>query len=206
MLILAFAIVFLADTAHHRMWGAIVAFLYSLGYIPFLILLGLAESSNLLLSFVGIAGSTMYALGFVGGMWGLFFGTHLTASGIGKGIVGPTGYVFLGGLVSFVALALFGASVFLLPAFVLVLGPVLVYWVPRRRMIIGAVLLVASLATVLPVTVFLVSLTLHNLANNYSNIPSFLAIILGGVLAGYGAIQMIRRESITPLNVNPKPA
>jgi hypothetical protein len=195
------------DAKHHRIWGVVVAFLYLLGYIPFLILMGLAQSSNLLISFLGTAGSATYVLGFVGGIWGIFSGTHLTPR-IRKGILGPAGHVFLGGLVSFIATAIFGASIFLLAPFALVLGaPLLVYLDPRRGRIIAVILLVASLATVLPIAVILLSLMIGGrLANNYSNIPSFVAILLGGLLAGSRSMNLIRRRQTEVWNLNLKQA
>jgi hypothetical protein len=190
LLLLGFSIVLFVDWMHHRIWGTIVAFLYGLGFI-----IVLPSSSDLATSFSGVAGLTAYVLGFIGGIWGLFSGTHLTPSGIWKGIVGPAGRVFLGGLVSFIALALFGASIFLLAPFVMMLGPLLIHVGSKRRTIVGVVLLGASLATVLPpVVIILAYLALGRLTSDYSNIPSFLAIILAGLLAVSGAYELISRR------------
>ena len=74
MLVLAFAIVLFLDPAHHRIWGAIVAFVYAIGYIPLLFLYGFAFSPDLELAIIGILGTAGYVLGFAGGLWGLFSG------------------------------------------------------------------------------------------------------------------------------------
>jgi len=195
MILLAFSIILVVDQAHHRLWGAIVAFLYGpASYIMILILLGTTSSSNLLVFSFGLAGLTAQTLGAVGGIWGFFAGTSWTPLGVVKGLVGPTGRVFFGGLVSSFSMFLFGASIFLIGPFLLVLGPLLLRVASSRRRIVGAVLIAASVATALPFVIFLpyLYLTFGGLAGYDTNIPSFVAIILGGVLAGSGAVQLIK--------------
>jgi len=209
MVLLAFSIVLLVDQAHHRLWGAIVAFLYGpASYIMILILLGTTSSSNSLVFSLGLAGLTAQTLGAVGGIWGFFAGTSWTLLGVGKGLVGSTGRVFFGGVVSFYSMVLFGASIFLIAPFVLVLGPLLLRVGSRKRRIVGAILLAASLATALPFVIFLpyLILTFRGLAGYDSDVPSFVAIMLGGVLAGSGAFQLIRRRPKKAQKPNLRPA
>lgn len=197
ILLLAFSIVLFVDTVHHRVWGAIVSILYGLGsWVIFLFLNGLTFAGwSSLLSFGGMAA---YVLGLAGGVWGFFAGTSWTPSGVGKTLVGSSGRVFLGGVVSFVSLVVFGVSIYLLAPFVLVLGPLLLRVDPRKRRIVGAILLAASLATALPFVIIFPYLFLRfgGLAGYDGDVPSFVAIIIGGALAGSGAFQLIRRRDM----------
>jgi hypothetical protein len=209
ILLLTFSIVLLVDTEHHRTWGAIVAILYGSGsWIILLFLLSTVLSFAGLSSLLALAGLAAYVIGLAGGVWGFFAGTSWTPLGVGKGLVGSMGRIFFGGVVSFYSMATFGASIFLLAPFVLVIGPLLLRVGSRKRRIVGAILVAASLATALPFVLFLpyLILTFGGLAGYDSDIPSFVAVILGGVLAGSGAVQLIRRRPREAQKPNLKPA
>ena len=208
VVLLGFSIALFVDQPHHRIWGPIVAFLYALGYIIVLILVSVAFSSNLLISLLGIAGLATYALGFVGGIWGFFADTTWTPLGVGKGLVGSRGRIFFGGLVSFVSLAAFGGSIFLLAPFVLLLSPLLLHIGSKRPRMVGFILLAASLSTVLPFAIFLpyLFLVFGGWAGYDTYVASFVGILLGGSLAGLEAVKLLRRGRPEKQNLDLKPA
>lgn len=209
MVLLGFSIALLLDFAHHRIWGAIVALLYGLGiYSPlFLILLGLAFSSDAVRSILAWSGVTAWALGLVGGLWGFFSGTSWTSLGVGKGLVGSTGRIFFGGLISFVSVASLAVSIFLLAPLVLLLGPLFLRVGSKRSRTVAVVLLGGSLATVLPVAIFLTYtfLTFGGWAGYDTQVASYVGILLGGLLAGLESMRLLARRQPETQNLNLTP-
>jgi len=205
LLLLGLAIGLFVDPAHSRIWGPIVAFFYGIGYIPLLILYGAAFSSNLQTAIIGITGTTTYVLGFAGGVWGLFSRSKWTRSGIGRGLVGSFGRIIVGGLIGFWCWLVIpqDVTIFLVPPLVLVVGGALLRKSSTWRPVFGKVLLGASIATGLQVLIYWSLLYLGTY--RLGTFGELLVALVASVLAGSGAVSLVRRRSPDIRAVNPKP-
>ena len=198
-----FAIFLLLHPSQHRSWGIALTIWWGLQSIY----LGVGAVSSLSSASALYGSPSQISLswwtaeyaaplsGLVGGVWAIVWHSGSTWADLARRIVGPAGRVLVGGLVIFFAIgALPLFTIFFAPAIGLLFCAAFLFLAPRTGRALSVVVLVVCVFVGVLLPGQIQDLGGYPVNAYYGFGAAVLAIIIGTILAGSGAVGVLRHK------------